>query len=223
MMAQIVVELERQQVFASIDLHNNTGRNPHYGCVNQTDFSHLHLATLFSRTVVYFERPKGVQSLAFARLCPAVTCECGKVGDPTGISHAAQFLEAALHLSELPSHPLAPGDMHLFHTVVTVSIPPEVSFAFDESSDADLRLPADLDDWNFEELAAGTVLGQSRPGARLIVRDAHLRDVTSDYISDQDGVIRLARPVMPAMLTVNARVIRQDCLGYFMERYPLPG
>ena len=26
----------------------------------------------------------------------------------------------------------------------------------------------------------------------------------------------------PSMLTSNEQVIRQDCLGYFMERFPLP-
>lgn len=222
MMRQIVAELERRRVFASIDLHNNTGRNPHYGCINRTDFAFLHLAALFSRTVVYFERPRGVQSMAFARLCPAVTCECGKVGDPTGVSHAAEFLDAALHLSELPAHPVAEGDIHLFHTVVTVKIPADVTLAFGDDGEADLVLPADLDEWNFQPLAAGAVLGRSRPGARLIVRDAQLRDVTAEYLSDAEGVVRLARPVMPAMLTVDERVIRQDCLGYFMERYPLP-
>lgn len=222
MMRQIVVELERRHVFASIDLHNNTGRNPHYGCINRTDFAYLHLAALFSRTVVFFERPRGVQSMAFARLCPAVTCECGKVGDPTGVRHAAEFLHAALNLLELPTHPVAEGDIHLFHTVVTVKIPPDVTFAFGEDAVADLVLPADLDEWNFQPLAAGTVLARSRPEARLIVRDAELRDVTAEYFASVEGIVRLARPAMPAMLTVDERVIRQDCLGYFMERYPLP-
>ena len=53
-------------MFASIDIHNNTGLNPHYGCVNRLDPPFLHLATLFSRIVVYFKRPLGVQSAAFA-------------------------------------------------------------------------------------------------------------------------------------------------------------
>jgi len=28
--------------------------------------------------------------------------------------------------------------------------------------------------------------------------------------------------LMPSMFTLDERVIRQDCLGYLMERYPLP-
>lgn len=40
---------------------------------------------------------------------------------------------------------------------------------------------------------------------------------------DRDGeLIRSSRPVMPSMLMRDARVVRQDCLCYFMERFPLP-
>jgi hypothetical protein len=34
-----------------------------------------------------------------------------------------------------------------------------------------------------------------------------------------DGKIRLRVPVMPSMLTLDERVVRQDCLCYLMERY----
>ena len=72
---QIVDEMKKRGVFISIDVHNNTGINPHYACINKLDTSFLHLANLFGRFVVYFIRPKGVQSAAFAEFCPAVTLE----------------------------------------------------------------------------------------------------------------------------------------------------
>ena len=80
LLANVVEIVRREQPFASIDIHNNTGRNPHYACVNSFDEAHLHLARLFSRTVVYFEEPVGVQSAALAPICPAVTVECGRAG-----------------------------------------------------------------------------------------------------------------------------------------------
>jgi len=47
-MLRRVVQIVRQaQPFASIDVHNNTGHNPHYACVNSFDERHLHLARLF--------------------------------------------------------------------------------------------------------------------------------------------------------------------------------
>ena len=65
MMRGIVDEMRRRRVFASIDLHNNTGRNPHYSCINRLEDRQLQLASLFGRTVVVFERPHGVQSMGF--------------------------------------------------------------------------------------------------------------------------------------------------------------
>jgi len=48
------------------------------------------------------------------------------------------------------------------------------------------------------------------------------RDVTQDYFSVLNGELLLSRGAMPSMLTLNERVIRQDCLCYLMERYALP-
>jgi hypothetical protein len=215
--------MESRRVFASIDLHNNTGRNPHYACVNRLELPFLHLASFFSRTVVYFQRPRGVQAMAFARLCPAVTCECGKVGDAAGVMHAADFLESCLNLSEIPSHPVAAGDIHLFHTVATVKVPPATSFSF-SSLESDLLFPSDLESLNFQELQPEVVIARRRSGSKagLEVRDESDREVSADYLEMGADTIRLRRPVMPSMLTSNERVIRLDCLCYFMERCPLP-
>jgi hypothetical protein len=62
LMREVVAAMRRRGVFASVDLHNNSGLNPHYACVNRLDAAFLQLATLFSRTVVHFVEPRGVQS-----------------------------------------------------------------------------------------------------------------------------------------------------------------
>jgi len=107
-MAQAVInEMQQRGVFASIDIHNNTGLNPNYACVNTLDQRFLHLATLFSRIAVYFIRPKGTQSAAFAKLCPAIAIECSKPGNPEGVARAAELVNACLHLTDFPAHPVA--------------------------------------------------------------------------------------------------------------------
>ena len=223
MMAQVLDLMARRGVFASVDVHNNTGLNPHYACVNRLDNRFFHLATLFSRVVVYFTSPRGVQSQAFASLCPAVTVECGKSGDPHSAEHAIEYLDACLHLSEFAQHPPREQDMALFHTVATVKIPPEVSFSFGER-DTDLLFEKDLDHLNFRELAAGTRLGRVRAGSQVSLQawNEQQEDVAARYFHIKDGELRLSRPVMPSMLTLDGRVIRQDCLCYLMERYHLP-
>lgn len=222
-MRQVVEEMRRRRVFASVDIHNNTGLNPHYACVNRLEPHFLHLATLFSRIVVYFTRPLGVQSAAFAPLCPAVTVECGKTGSAHGEAHAADFVEACLHLAQFPAHPVAQQDIDLYHTIATVRVPDHVSFGFDGGAQ-DIRFPADLDHLNFRELEAGSVIAHVRPGAdcRLEVTDESGAEVGHRLFDCSDGRIRLRRRLMPAMLTRDETVIRQDCLCYLMERLRHP-
>ena len=223
MLREVVQQMEARRVFAAIDVHNNTGLNPHYACVNRIDHRYFHLATLFSRTLVYFTRPRGVASLAFAPLCPAVTVECGRPGQAHGVDHAMEFIDAALHLSDIPVHPVAPHDIDLFHTVVTVKVPEAVDFGFGRPG-ATLDFLPDIDHLNFRELAAGTELAQvnaEQPGQLLEARDERGRNVWSEYFAIEDGRLRLKRPVMPSMFTLDERIVRQDCLCYLMERYEL--
>jgi succinylglutamate desuccinylase len=225
MLRQVVGIMAAREVFASVDLHNNTGLNPHYACVNVLDQRALHLATLFGRVVVYFRRPRGVQSMALSELCPAVTLECGKVGQPYGVEHAREFLEAALHLTEHPAHPVAEHDIELLHTVATVKVPEPVSFGFGEPG-VDLQFAEDLDHLNFRELPRGTVLALlgTKAGLGLEIFDEQGNEVTARYLVREADELRLRNPLIPSMLTRDHAVIRQDCLCYLMERLSdLPG
>ncbi len=220
LMRAVVDALHKRGVFAAIDFHNNSGRNPHYACVSATDPPTLHLAALFARTAVYFTRPKGVQTAAFAPLCPAVTAECGRPGEAHGIAHAEEFLTACLHLARHPEHPIAPGDLDLHHTVATLRIPAGIDFGFGFGAQArELTLAEDLDTLNFRLLPPGTPLARIHaPHARIEVIDERGNDVSAHWIQAVDGHLALRRPATPAMLTCDAEHIRQDCLGYLMER-----
>ena len=222
MMQQVVSIMEKREVFASIDVHNNTGLNPHYACINVINDDFLHLATLFGRTVVYFTDPCQVASNAMAKLCPSVTLECGKVGSQHGVEHATDYLDACLHLQEFPRHKVAEHDVDLFHTVATVKIPEHVSFGFDESG-VELQLSSDIEYLNFRELSAGTFFGSSTNTDELplLVTNAEGKRVHDGYFAMQDNEIILQSAVMPSMLTTDKTVIRQDCLCYLMERYSL--
>ena len=222
MMREVVASMKARQVFASIDIHNNTGLNPHYACVRTLESGHLHLATLFSRTVVYFTTPAGVQTAPFAGLCPSVTVECGQAGQPHGVDHAREYIEAALHLSEFPGHDVANHDIDLFHTVAIAKVPNDVTIGF-EDGDCDIRFLEDLDHLNFRELPVGTTLGWVRAGsrARVDVFDDTGQSASEKYFAIEEGELRTSKAVMPSMLTVSTTAIRKDCLCYLMERYPL--
>lgn len=227
MMAEVYRSMAQRKVFASIDIHNNTGLNPHYACVNRLDDHFFHLATLFSRTVVYFIRPTGVASTAMAQLCPSVTVECGQPGNEGSVSHTAEYVDAALHLADLPTHAMAEHDMDLFHTVATVKVPEEVSFHFG-STLADIQFDPDLDHMNFRELPPGVSFGRVSFGRVTRERELPIQawnergeQVAQTYFQLDHGHLRTRRSVMPSMLTLDERVIRQDCLCYLMERVPV--
>jgi uncharacterized protein len=219
LMREVVETIRREAPFASIDIHNNSGHNPHYACVNSFEETHLHLARLFGRTVVYFEKPLGVQSGALAKLCPAVTIECGRAGEEASVEHAAELIEAALALQHFPDHPVPDGDLDLMRTFVIIKVPRDATFSYD-GSDADFRFRADLDHLNFSVLEPGTVFGGIGNGGRrrldiLPANDLALADQYFDYAG---GEIVLAQRAIPAMLTLDPNAARLDCVGYLMHR-----
>jgi succinylglutamate desuccinylase len=219
MAKQIVSIMQDKNVFASIDIHNNTGLNPHYSCINSLEPKFLQLATLFGRFVVYFTSPKGVQSSAFSELCPAVTLECGRPGQLYGVEHALEFIDSCLNLAELPNHAIHHQDVDLFHTVAQVCIQEDIDFSF-HHQEVDFQLNGDIETLNFTEIAAGTVFGKINGSSKLpvIAKNEDGLEVTERFFSNQDGLLAVKRPTMPSMLTLDEKVIRQDCLCYLMER-----
>ena len=213
--------MQDRGVFASIDIHNNTGLNPLYCVVNSLDQAVLHLALLFSRTVVWFRGLAGSQTTAFSPICPSLTLECGKPGKAANEEHAASFIDACLHLAQFPSHDVHEHDIDLYHTVATVRVPSAVSFGFGDAL-ADVDFDPRLDHMNFRQLDPGTAFGRTRVAFPLDVRDEGRREVSEEYFSCGDGTISLRRTSTPAMLTLDARVVREDCLCYLMERIPFP-
>lgn len=214
----------KRRLFASVDIHNNTGFNPHYSCVRRLEPKFIALAQLFSRIVVHFERPVGVQAEAFAQLCPAITVECGKAGAHAATAHAVELLEACLAISELPDHDPASHDVDLLRTSAIVRPPAGASFSFD-GSPADFIFRTDIDHLNFSELSAGASFGQlGAAHARLeVVPGDGLDTPPPAYFDYSGGEIRLTRGVIPAMLTVDPRAVRQDCLCYLMHRIGMDG
>jgi len=215
--ARVTDHMRDRGLFASIDIHNNTGMNPLYGCLTRLDDAFLHLAALFTRTVVFFRIPRGVQSMAFSDLGPSITIECGKSESEPGITQAAAFVDACLRLDHFPARPPAAHEIDLFHTVAIVTMPDEIAFGFGED-EAPISFPPHLDRLNFRELPPGECMGTLRAAARPVVRDEAGNDVFDRYFVVEGGRLLTRSHVMPAMLTSDVRVIRQDCLCYLMER-----
>lgn len=220
-MAQKVIDvMQKRGVFASIDIHNNTGRNPHYGCITQLDKYSRQLARLFGKTVVYYTNPKTVQSYAFGKFCPAIVVECGQPDVADGTAHALEYVETCLNLDSFASLPdSAIADIDLFHTVAIVKVPEEVNFSFDSNPNDDITFPAEMDCLNFCELPIGANFGKAKTERAYLSAVSEKGEEKSDrYFQIKDGEIILKKSVMPSMLTLNTEIVRQDCLCYLMQR-----
>ncbi len=219
-MTHTVLEAMRERdVFACIDIHNNTGKNPYYAIIAEPGSDHLGCAALFSDTVVYARCPDTTCTVAFSGMCPSVTLEAGLPGDPAGVERTVSFLETCLHTPDFTSRPLHP--VNLFHTVAVVKVRDCCSYGF-LGEDVDLQLVNEIDQYNFHELEPGTSLARVRNGDQqcLDVQNADGRQVYREYFTVVGDNLQAAKPVMPAMLTTNRDIISLDCLCYLMERLP---
>jgi len=220
MMSRILSQMKEKQVFASIDFHNNTGKNPHYACINRKEHDFFQLAHLFSRTVVYFIKPDTVQSMAFSKLCPAVTVECGQPEQKNGVQHAKNYIEKTMALGEFTNQPLKAEDFDLYHTMAIVKVPEQFTISFDSMQSSDINFDSDVDRLNFTALNHGENLAKTDPDKNVFLQAINEQgiDVAARYFDYSNGEIRTKIPVMPSMLTTTEEIIRQDCLCYLMER-----
>lgn len=216
MMKTICNIMKKRKPFVSVDIHNNTGYNPHYACVNILNPHCLQLASMFGSTVVYFTSPKGVQSSAFSDFCPAIVLECGQSGQSDGVLHSLNLLKTVLSLEAIPEG--HPDHINLHHTVARVTVPDR--FTLGTENDADICLDSELENRNFHQLATGSVFASvnSDSQARLVASNESDEDVTDEFFEMVNNNIVLKKDIIISMYTTNETAIRQDCLCYLMER-----
>jgi succinylglutamate desuccinylase len=205
-------------LFAAIDIHNNTGKNPHYACITDPTPENQNLAARFNRVGMVFKH-HGVSSMAFNGICPAATLECGLPGDPEGIRHACRFIEDLLTLEELPSKQPTRHALHLVESHLSLNIPEHVSYDFDLAADFDLRFEPNFEERNFTLFDPHEVFGYTRVERPLKITDADGHDVTDDIMRVEGGKIYLNNTLMPAMITRDRLVVQQDCLCHLLQDY----
>ena len=220
---EVLACLQRQPLFAALDIHNNTGRNPHYSVVTEITPQTTGLAYLFSDKAVLVEEPDSVMTRAVQHLCPATTVEVGPVNDVQSTVRTAELIRRYLELDSVPDNGAENLTMH--KALARVHVVDGAAFDFADEADAeqlsgdDLVLTAGMEAVNFHPVPAGTEFGFTRKPLHMTLQvlDPAHRDVTAQFLEEVHGDISLCRPVIPAMYTTDHDVIRQDCLCYFME------
>ena len=219
LMSEVVQVASRDRLFAAIDIHNNTGANPHYAGITSVTQDNQHLAAMFNHIGMVFKRPKGVSTTAFNEICPAAILECGKPGEETGIKHATELLDALLHMDHFPQKPVAPHDLQLVQSLATLNIPDDVSFDFNLSAQADLTFESGFEMKNFTEIKTTDIFAFTRIDNPLIITNQEGEDVTGEIMRVENGKVYLNKILMPAMITMDRSIIRQDCLCYLLVDY----
>ena len=210
-----------EDLFATIDIHNNTGKNPYYACVSQLNPEHIYLGSLFSRTLVYFTSPPNALSRTFSERMPSVTLECGNNENRDGIEKAFQLVLDVLALDTLAGHEHH-NSVEVYQTIGKIVVPPGNSYSFD-GSEAQIIFPQDFENLNFSPLKRDFPLAKtnSSENSPLRVLNNEGSDDTDRFLTLRNGHLLLARGLTPSMLTTQRDVIEKDCLGYLMQKMSL--
>ncbi len=220
---KVIDTISKNGLFASVDLHNNTGQNPHYGCISIVNDENKYLCTLFNHIGMVFTSPKGVSTMAFDGLCPANTLECSTPGNRPAIEKGFSLIDDLMHMDHFPAKPVPKHDLQLVKNSATVKINADVTFSFEDdvnsNIDMDLIVVKNFDHHNFTLLEKNEVFAYSNVDKPLLVTSSDGKDITNEIIQNNNGNISLKKALMPAMITMDKNIVLQDCLCYLLEDY----
>ena len=220
LIAEVMKKITEDELFAAIDLHNNTGKNPPYGCISVVNEKNKYLSSFFNHIAMVFHTPKGVSTMAFDDICPAITLECSTPGNRLGIDRAVALIDDLMHMDHFPDKPLPSHDLQLVQNSAVLKIAENVNFGFeDEKGNFDLTLIENFDRHNFTRLETSEIFAYTTLDKPLIATAEDGTDITNELIRNDNGAISLKKPLMPAMITLDKRIIVQDCLCYLLEDY----
>lgn len=220
LISEVMEKITEDELFAAIDLHNNTGKNPPYGCISVVNEKNKYLSSFFNHIAIVFHTPKGVSTMAFDTICPAITLECSTPGNQLGIEKAVALIDDLMHMDHFPERPLPSHDLQLVKNSAVLKIADNVHFGFEgEEGNFDLTLVDHFDRHNFTRLETSEVFAHTTLDKPIVATLEDGTDVTDALIRNVNGAISLKKPLMPAMITQDKRIIVQDCLCYLLEDY----
>jgi succinylglutamate desuccinylase len=215
--SQVLEYIYAKKPIWGLDMHNNTGKNPLYACINHLHDELFRLSGAFSDKVVYFETPEEALGVALSKEFPAITLECGHIGDIEGLERSFLYVDTLLQkksLDELPYNPRF--KLYEVEAVVKVRESLDIYVGNDVCENAVSFLPH-LEELNFAVATKGSVIAHSlEKTSPVTIEGVNYTSLHDDYLKYENGELRLIKDVVPSMISLNPTIIRQDCLGYFM-------
>lgn len=221
---EVMDRITQEELFAAIDLHNNTGQNPPYGCISAVNEKNKYLSSYFNHIAMVFQSPKGVSTMAFDDICPAITLECSTPGNVPAIKRAFELIDDLMHMDHFPEKPLPAHDLQLVKNSATIKINTDVTFCFEDEGYSntqgyDLILVRNFDHHNFTMLEKNEIFAYSKVAKPFLVISPTGNDITGEIIQNDKGKISLKNALMPAMISMDKKIVLQDCLCYLLEDY----
>ena len=202
--------------WCGIDIHNNSGPNPHYSVVTNLNTQTLALAKIFSDKLIYTEHTYDILSHAVSEHCPAVTIEIGTVNDPVSERRTFDFMTQLADLHAIPE--TGNPELEAYETLAIVRVETDDDSSLENFPDFNDSLP----NKSFSLLKEGERFVNRLPeGWRLNVKTAKDCDETDHYFDIRQQQAFLKRDVVLSMFTPNPRLAMQDCVCYFLSQVNL--
>lgn len=208
----VISFVEAKRPWFALDVHNNTGPNPHHSIVTSIDATTMSAARLFSQTAIFAQQPPGVLTRRTSGFCTSITLETGLPEDPASAARAREYINTLWDTGRVPK--IDTSDQELFQNNVRVLIENADSITDEQVP----KFAPKLYRYNFKTIPEGTEL------ARLVVDHARLRAVDEDqrdqtrtFLSYKGKNVSLRRDTILSMYTEDPRIARQDCVCYFLE------
>ena len=215
---QVIEHVKQYEIFASVDIHNNTGKNPLYGCVNLLQETYIKLASLFGSHIVYFTEPHNVLSNTFSQFAPSVTIEAGLPGKREGIDAIKEYVKKVVELKSFDEIQIPQGkEVYQSLARILVDESAVIDYQDNQNFDGDISFISNIDERNFHVLPRNTHLGYINDFSKIKVVNSNGEDVTGEYLKKVGGELLTNRMFMPSMFTKEIRVVKSDCLGYINE------
>ncbi len=209
----------------AVDIHNNTGKNPIFCCVNRLDKKTLGLAQMFGTDVLFFEDPETALSTFMGRFCPSMAIECGLSGDEFGIERATKFLTEVVKIrtkEDLIEHKFKKNIFKSFGKF-TLPIDTEVSFIrrdfLPTEKNKGVYFFDDLEGYNLKLVPEGTHFGFLFGEKSQVESFTDFgEDIFSKYFEIKDNKIISKISFYAAMVTKDVAVAKADCFFYFLNK-----
>lgn len=212
----LIKKMKNEKIIAAIDIHNNTGKNPHYSCLAQLTPNTLKFAKLFSNRAIHILKPESSHVVCFSKFTTSLTLECGDGKDKKGNLLAYNFLKKLL--IDLPTNgcPDKSDSFILYENEAKISIPNDSSFSFVLSKGYDFNINSNIEDLNFTTLKKDTLIGYRNNFKELEVTSTQ-EEENDDFLFYRKNEIYLREGMIPSMLTCDIQNIKDDCLCYLMQ------